>query len=117
MPRALCCRADLKVCSKAAGRCRPHLAVLTRRAADPAAALVADPATAKFVATTTPNAPKGSQNSLIGVDPNTKGPTAYAKTPAGAGLPAHWHSYAEYTALLSGKGTLTLDGKQHEVSQ
>jgi quercetin dioxygenase-like cupin family protein len=80
-------------------------------------ALVADPATAKFVETTTPNAPKGSQNSLIGVDPSSKGPTAYAKTPAGTGLPAHWHSHAEYTALLTGKGTLTLDGKEHQVSQ
>jgi quercetin dioxygenase-like cupin family protein len=79
-------------------------------------ALVADLATAKFVETTTPNAPKGSQNALIGVDPSTKGATGYGKTPAGTGLPAHWHSYAEYTVLLSGKGALTLDGKKHEVS-
>ena len=79
-------------------------------------ALVADPGTAKFVETTTPNAPKGSQNALIGVDPVTKGATAYAKTPAGAGLPAHWHSFAEYTVLLSGKGTLLLDGKTHQAS-
>ncbi len=39
-----------------------------------------------------------------------------SKTPAGAGLPAHWHSFAEYTVFLAGKGTLVLDGKQHEVS-
>jgi quercetin dioxygenase-like cupin family protein len=79
-------------------------------------ALVADVATAKFVEPTMPQAPKGSQNAIIGVDPNTKGPTAYSKTPAGLGLPVHWHSHAEYTLLVSGKGTLLLDGKQHEVS-
>jgi quercetin dioxygenase-like cupin family protein len=78
-------------------------------------ALVVSPASLKFVDSTTPNAPKGSQQAMVGVDPNTKGATAYARTPAGAGLPSHWHSHAEYTALLSGSGTLTLDGKQHQV--
>jgi quercetin dioxygenase-like cupin family protein len=76
-------------------------------------ALVASPQSAKFMDATTPNSPKGSQAAMIGVDPHTKGATAYAKTPAGTGLPAHWHSFAEYTVLLSGKGTLMLDGKQH----
>jgi quercetin dioxygenase-like cupin family protein len=79
-------------------------------------ALVAEPGTAKFVDSTTPNSPKGSQQAMVGVDPNTKGATAYAKTPAGAGLPAHWHSAAEYTVLLNGKGTLTVAGKAQEVS-
>ena len=79
-------------------------------------ALVANVATAKFVESTTPNAPKGSQGAVIGVDPATKGATAYAKSPAGTGLPAHWHSFPEYTVLISGKGTLTLDGKKHEVA-
>ncbi len=79
-------------------------------------ALVADVATAKFTDSTTPQAPKGSQTALIGVDPNTKGPTGYAKTPPGTGLPAHWHSHAEYTVLVSGTGTLLLDGKPHQAS-
>ncbi len=79
-------------------------------------ALVADVATAKFVDATLPQAAKGSQTALIGVDPATKGPTAYSKTPAGTGLPAHWHSHAEYTVLVSGKGTLLLDGKPHEAA-
>ena len=48
-------------------------------------ALVADVATAKFVDATMPQASKGSQTALIGVDPATKGPTAYSKTPAGTG--------------------------------
>jgi quercetin dioxygenase-like cupin family protein len=79
-------------------------------------ALVANIATAKFVDATMPQAPKGSQSAPIGVDPATKGPTAYSKTPAGTGLPAHWHSHAEYSVLLSGKGTLLLDGKPHEAA-
>jgi quercetin dioxygenase-like cupin family protein len=79
-------------------------------------ALVANVATAKFADSTTPNSPKGMQQAPIGVDPNTKGPTGYGKTPAGAGLPAHWHAFAEYTVILSGKGTLVLDGKAQEVA-
>jgi quercetin dioxygenase-like cupin family protein len=78
-------------------------------------ALVASVESAKFVESTTPNSPKGSQAAMIGVDPSTKGVTGYGKTPAGTGLPAHWHASAEYTALLAGRGTLTLDGKQHQV--
>jgi len=95
------------------------VAILLLAAATPPSteeALVADVATAKFVEPTMPQAPKGTQNAVIGVDPVTKGATAYVKTPAGAGLPAHWHSHAEYTVLVSGKGTLLLDGKPHEVS-
>jgi len=79
-------------------------------------ALVAHVATAKFTESKTPNSPKGSQGATVGIDPNTKGATTYAKTPAGTGLPAHWHSFAEYTVFLAGKGTLMLDGKQQEVS-
>ena len=79
-------------------------------------ALVANVAAAKFADSTTPNAVKGMQAAVIGVDPTTKGATAYLKTPASTGLPAHWHSAAEYTVLLTGKGTLKLDGKQHEVA-
>ena len=79
-------------------------------------ALVANVESAKFADSTTPNSPKGSQAAVIGVDPNTKGATVYAKTPAGTGLPAHWHSFAEYTVLLAGRGTLMLDGKRHEIS-
>ena len=79
-------------------------------------ALVAHVSTAKFIESKTPNSPKGSQGAVIGVDPNTKGTTTYARTPAGNGLPAHWHSFAEYTVFLAGNGTLVLDGKQHEIS-
>jgi mannose-6-phosphate isomerase-like protein (cupin superfamily) len=78
--------------------------------------LVANVESAKFVESTTPNSPKGSQGAMIGVDPHTKGATNYGKTPAGTGLPSHWHTFAEYTVLLSGHGTLTLEGKQHQVA-
>ena len=78
-------------------------------------ALVAGPATAKFAPATVAGLPKGLENALIGVDPKTGGATAYAKIPAGAKVPMHWHTHAEYTALLAGKGTLTLDGKAHAV--
>src|SRR5256885_5375212 len=76
------------------------LALLLLAAANPTStddAFVADLATAKFVDTTTPGAAKGSQNALLAVDPNTKGPTAYSRSPGGSGLPAHWHTYGEYT--------------------
>ena len=78
--------------------------------------LVAHLSTAKFAESKTPNAPKGMEGAPIGVDPNTKGPTGYSKTPAGTGLPAHFHSFAEYTVFLTGNGKLTLDGKQHDLA-
>ena len=78
--------------------------------------LVARLETAHFSESTTPNAPKGSMGATLGVDPVTKGATTYARTPAGTGLPAHWHSATEYTVLLGGKGTLTIEGKQYEVT-
>lgn len=78
-------------------------------------ALVADLGSAKFVDSTRPNSPKGSQQALVGVDPNTKGATAYAKTPAGTGLPAHWHSHSEYTVLISGTAALMVAGKTRQI--
>src|SRR5260370_38534744 len=73
--------------------------------------LVADVATANVVETSTRYAPKGSQNALVGVDPVTKGPTAYSKTPAGTGRPARSHSFAEYTMIIAGRGTLMIAGE------
>ena len=79
-------------------------------------ALVAQVETATFTETKTPNSPKGAQSAVIGVDPNTKGTTGYARTPAGTGLPAHWHTAHEYTVLLAGKAKLMLDGKEHQLT-
>lgn len=75
-----------------------------------------DPATVKFAPATTPGLPAGAQISLIGVDPVTRGSVAYAKLPGGYHLPMHWHSQAEYTVLVAGKATFTLDGKKYELS-
>jgi quercetin dioxygenase-like cupin family protein len=78
-------------------------------------ALVADPAEAKFAPVTVPGIPAGAQGAMIGVDPSTRGATTYTKLPAKYHLPAHWHSFAEYSVLVSGSATFTLDGKPHEL--
>ena len=78
-------------------------------------ALVADPAEAKFAPVNVPGMPAGAQGAMIGVDPNTKGATTYAKLPAKYHFPAHWHSFTEYTVLISGAATLSIDGKPHEL--
>ena len=77
--------------------------------------MVADPNTAKFGPITVPGFAPGAEAAPIGVDPNTKGPTGYAKFPANYRIPAHWHTHYEYVTMISGKGTLTLDGKQYDL--
>ena len=76
--------------------------------------LVADLASAKWVPVPAPLA-KGALASLIGVDPATGGATAYSKLPAGYRVPRHFHSHAEYTVVIAGKATFTMDGKPREV--
>jgi quercetin dioxygenase-like cupin family protein len=71
---------------------------------------------AKFAPATAPGMPQGLSNSPVGVDPNTKGPTGYGKFTAGTKLGEHWHSYAEYTVLISGTATLMINDKAQEVS-
>jgi quercetin dioxygenase-like cupin family protein len=78
--------------------------------------LVASPTGAKFAPVTTPGIPPGAESSLVGVDPATKGGTAYVRFSAGMTVPMHWHSYAEYSVVLSGKATLTMDGKKHALA-
>lgn len=77
--------------------------------------LVANLSAAKWVPAPTPGLPKGAQVSAIGVDPATGGATAWAKVPPGYRIPMHFHSHAEYTTIVAGKATFTLDGKRHEV--
>jgi quercetin dioxygenase-like cupin family protein len=78
-------------------------------------ALVAQVATAKWVAPTVPGIPSGVLASPIAVDPTTGASIGYAKLPAGYVFPTHWHSHTEYGLLISGKGSLTVDGKTHEL--
>jgi quercetin dioxygenase-like cupin family protein len=60
--------------------------------------------------------PPGAMSALIAGDPQTGGSIGYGKFPPGAALPSHWHSFTEYTVLLSGKATFTVDGKAIELS-
>ena len=60
--------------------------------------------------------PAGAMGALVAVDPQTGASVGYGKFPAGAALPSHWHSFTEYTVLLSGKATFTVEGKSTELS-
>ena len=60
--------------------------------------------------------PPGTMSAVIAVDPQTGGSVGYAKLPPGAKFPSHWHSFAEYTVLLSGTATFTVEGKATELS-
>src|SRR6266849_2791614 len=73
-------------------------------------AQVAHVAEAKWAAPKAPEIPAGAMTSPIAVDPNTGGSIGYAKFPPGYAFPPHWHSHTEYTVLISGKATFTIDG-------
>jgi len=60
--------------------------------------------------------PPGAVGAVVSVDPQTGGTVGYAKFPAGAAIPTHWHSFAEYTILLNGTVTFTVDGKPVELA-
>lgn len=60
--------------------------------------------------------PSGAMSAVVAVDPQTGGSIGYGKFPPGAALPSHWHSFTEYTVLLSGKATFTVDGKAMELA-
>ena len=76
-------------------------------------ALVSHHHAAKFAPVTTPGIPPGAESALIGVDPVTKGGTAWVQFAAGMTVPMHWHSFAEYSVVISGKARLVLDGTSH----
>ncbi len=78
--------------------------------------LVANHAGMKFVPVTTPGIPPGAESALVGVDPATKGGTAYVRFAPGMTVPMHSHSFAEYSVVLSGKALFTVDGKKHALS-
>jgi quercetin dioxygenase-like cupin family protein len=59
--------------------------------------------------------PAGAWSSLVAGDPKTGPSVAYAKFPPGFAFPAHRHTHHEYSVLLSGKASFTLDGKQHAL--
>ena len=59
--------------------------------------------------------PAGALAAVVAADPQTGGTVGYGKLPGGSTIPAHWHSFTEYTVLLSGKAALTVDGKTYET--
>ncbi|HXN41604.1 MAG TPA: cupin domain-containing protein [Myxococcaceae bacterium] len=78
-------------------------------------AQVAHVADAKWAPPKAPEIPAGAMASIIAVDPNSGASIAYAKFPPGYAFPPHWHSFAEYTVLISGKANFVIDGKSHQM--
>jgi mannose-6-phosphate isomerase-like protein (cupin superfamily) len=69
---------------------------------------------AKWAAPKAPEIPPGVMGSPIASDPN--GPNiGYAKFAPGYTFPMHWHSFTEYTVLISGKGQFTVNGKTYDL--
>ncbi len=69
---------------------------------------------AKFAPPKAPEIPAGVMGAPIASDPNGAN-IGYAKFPPGYTFPMHWHSAAEYTVLLSGKGQFTVNGKAYDL--
>ncbi len=78
--------------------------------------LVADLPSAAWVSAEKMGYPKGAEAALIGQDPGSTAPTVYVRTTAGYKLPSHWHVHTEYSTMIAGKGTFTVDGKPHLVT-
>lgn len=78
-------------------------------------AFAAHLADAKWTAPKAPEIPVGVLVSPAALEPGSGASVGYAKFPAGYLFPMHWHSAAEYSVLLSGKATFTLEGKEHTM--
>ncbi len=64
----------------------------------------------------TPRFPRGVRTAQLGVDPDSGGPTYYAKFPAGSHFDLHWHTHAEHVAVMSGEVTIVLGEETHTLS-
>lgn len=60
--------------------------------------------------------PQGVQSAPLGIDPENGGPTYFARFPAGSHFDLHWHTHAEYVAVLSGAVTIVLGENSHSLS-
>jgi len=69
---------------------------------------------AKWTPPKAPEIPPGAMGSPIAADPGA-GNIGYAKFAPGYTFPMHWHSFAEYTVLISGKSQFTVNGKTYEL--
>jgi quercetin dioxygenase-like cupin family protein len=79
------------------------------------AAVVAQLATATFKPLVSPGVPEGVQLAVIAGDPKKGASVVYAKFAPGLKFPVHSHSAAEFSTLVSGKVTLTIEGVAHEL--
>jgi quercetin dioxygenase-like cupin family protein len=57
----------------------------------------------------------GVQGAPVAGDPKTEASVVYGKVQPGGKIATHWHSFAEYTVLLSGQATLTIEGKKYDL--
>ena len=73
--------------------------------------LIVDFKDAKWTPSTLVGVPPGILNWPVAGDPKTGPAINYAKYPTGYAFPMHWHSYAEYTVVLSGSVHYVADGK------
>jgi quercetin dioxygenase-like cupin family protein len=62
-----------------------------------------------------PGLPEGSTRSLLRTDPVTGGVEQYLRLPAGAHVPPHWHSSAEWIVVIEGSVTLRIADTRHEM--
>jgi len=60
--------------------------------------------------------PQGVQTAQLGTDPDNSGPAYFARFPAGSQFELHWHTHSEYVVVVSGAGTIVLDGGRHPLS-
>ncbi len=61
--------------------------------------------------TNRPGFPPGLRNAPVVTDPQTGGPTYFARFPAGSEFAMHWHTRTETLVVLEGTVDVTLDGK------
>jgi quercetin dioxygenase-like cupin family protein len=71
---------------------------------------------AKWAPPKAPGFPPGALTSPIAVDPQSKASVGYAKFAPGYALPSHWHSFTEYTVVISGAPRFTVDGKAQDLA-
>ncbi len=79
------------------------------------ALLVVDFKDAKWTPSTLAGIPPGVVGWTVAGDPKTGPAINYAKYPPGYVFPMHWHSYAEYTVVVSGMVHYVADGKPYDV--
>jgi len=60
--------------------------------------------------------PRGVRTAQLGIDPDTGGPSYYAKFPTGSHFDLHWHSHTEYVAVVQGEVTIVLGDKTHALA-